>query len=139
LAAIHKDNESGFSMSDPTRINTTEHLTKALALVSVREPFAAMQWHWVYRECADGWFVRAQFSRNDASTGALGIGRSREELVYVGSTVSAFVKTLFLLVKVTMEHEVMEAFHFDGERIFDPHNDVFDLFDMAVATKRRAQ
>ncbi len=75
----------------------------------------------------DGWYVRCLFDRHDIRTGKLGTGCGRSELISQGSTISSAVKTLWVLVKMLVEHEIMEAFMFQGARIFNPHHSVFEL------------
>jgi len=74
-----------------------------------------------------GWFVNVAFERPDTFTGQIGIGRGRKELVQVGAWESGIVKTCWLLVELVVRHELMEAFHWKGKRIFNPHNSIYDL------------
>lgn len=75
----------------------------------------------------DGWFVSVQFERPDTKTGVIGIGQGRREFVAIGTTESGVVKTCWLLIELVIKHELMEAFHWRGKRIFNPHNSIYDL------------
>ena len=74
-----------------------------------------------------GWFIQVEFERPDTSTGEMGIGRSRKEFVPDGTFESGVVKTCWLLIELTVRHELMEGFRWRNKRIFNPHNSVFDL------------
>lgn len=74
-----------------------------------------------------GWFVNVAFERPDTITGEVGIGRGRMEYIPLGAWESSVVKTCWLLVELVVRHELMEAFHWKGKRIFNPHNSVYAL------------
>lgn len=74
-----------------------------------------------------GWLMRVAFERPDTYTGKLETGFSRWEFVPVGATVSSAVKTCWVLFRLTIEHELMEAFMVDGKRIFNPHHTIDEL------------
>lgn len=42
------------------------------------------------------------------------------------------VKTAYLAVRTAVEHEVMEGFLLDGQRVFNPHTPYHVLMDVAV-------
>lgn len=68
-----------------------------------------------------GWLIRCSFQRPDRETGAVGQGFGRWWFVAEGTTVSGIVKTMYAAAKLIVEHELLEAFRFDGCRPFDPH------------------
>jgi hypothetical protein len=74
-----------------------------------------------------GWLVQLVFQRPDRETCIHGTGRSRRELVEPGTTESGVVKTVWLLLEITVRHELMEGFLYRGVRVFDPHHTVDDL------------
>lgn len=74
-----------------------------------------------------GWVVRFTFNRPDNRTGEMGRGAGRWEIVEAGARASAVVKTCWLLLELLVRHELMEAFLFDGVRLFDPHRTVDEL------------
>ncbi|HVI41833.1 MAG TPA: hypothetical protein VM577_14365, partial [Anaerovoracaceae bacterium] len=45
----------------------------------------------------------------------------------VGAYESGVVKTGWVLAEMIVHHELMEAFHYKGSRIFDPHNTTEEL------------
>ena len=77
--------------------------------------------------------IQAQFPRADRETGQIGYGQSRWELIAPDASDDAIIKTCFVLVKLTVEHEAMEWFKYCGVRIFDPHTPVSDLVSMQQA------
>lgn len=74
-----------------------------------------------------GWHVNYQYRRPDTFTGVIGIGRGRREFIAYGSAKSTLVKTAWLLLELLVRHELMEAFEYDGVRIFNPHHTVDNL------------
>jgi hypothetical protein len=80
------------------------------------------------------WRIRCSFRRPERDTGEVGTGFGRWWLIEPGSTVSAVVKTMYAAAKMIVEHELLEAFKFDGGRPFDPHRTVQDLVSTAPGT-----
>lgn len=74
-----------------------------------------------------GFFVHVEFNRPDTNTGEMGVGKGRKEFIALDSSVSSIVKTAWLLIELVVRHELMEAFHWNGKRIFNPHNTVESL------------
>lgn len=75
----------------------------------------------------EGWRVRCTFMRPDTTTGEMGRGAGRWEIVERSSEESSVVKTCWLLLELLVRHELMEAFLYRGARIFDPHKTVTQL------------
>src|SRR4051812_14060619 len=119
-------------MGDST-IRTTVELRAALQRVSFAPSCVNMGWAWEAEELPrpdgslKGWLVNTTFQRPDTDSGAVGTGRGRQEFVAVGTSVSGVVKTAWLLAELIVRHELMEAFLFDGNRVFDPHKTVEEL------------
>ena len=74
-----------------------------------------------------GWLVWVSFERPDTQSGEVGRGRGRDEIIWEGTTESGVVKTAWLLVKLMLDHEIMEGFRYKDYRIFNPHHSVLDL------------
>jgi hypothetical protein len=74
-----------------------------------------------------GFLIRCGFWRPDTNTGVMGEGFGRWNFVPKGSSVDAVVKTAYVAIKLVVEHEMMEAFEFDGVKVFDPHKSLQDL------------
>ena len=74
-----------------------------------------------------GWLIRTGFVRPDVETGEWDRGFGRWEFVAVGSSVSAVVKTCWVLAEMIVKHELMEAFTYRDVTIFNPHHTVEDL------------
>mgnify|MGYP003337638828 CR=1 FL=1 len=126
-------------------ITTVEELQSVIKEITMENTALDFKWRfvvepvpasnsYVYSEhnhclesASQGWFVQVEFQRPDTATGEMGIGRSRKEFVAKGTWVSGLVKTCWLLLELTVRHELMEAFHWRNKRIFNPHNSVFDL------------
>lgn len=77
-----------------------------------------------------GWTIATTFQRPDTDTGEIGRGKGRPWFIAVGSSESSVVKTAWLACKQIVEHELMEAFLFEGVRPFDPHAEIRDLTSM---------
>ena len=109
-------------------ITTVEELQSVIKEITMENTALDFKWRFISEPVADqGWFVQVEFQRPDTSTGEIGTGRSRKEFVAKGTWVSGVVKTCWLLLELTIRHELMEAFHWRNKRIFNPHNSVFDL------------
>lgn len=80
-----------------------------------------------------GFLVRTTFQRPDRDTGVVSKGYGRWWHVPSDVTESGVVKTAFASAKMILEHELMEAFHYSGCRIFDPHHTVGELMVAALA------
>lgn len=98
-----------------------DDLQTALLRVRVAAPLA-WSWGWEIREdFPHGFHVRVTFERPDRETGIMGRGAGRWLLVPANATAHDIAGTAFVAIKLIVEHELLEGFHFDGRRIFDPH------------------
>ncbi len=119
-------------MSEKT-IKTVDDLRAVLDKVTFRESCVNLDWKWEVTGVLNGdgdllgWLVRTSFTRPDTNTGLVDRGSGRWELVKKGTTVSGVVKTCWLLAELIVRHELMEAFQYDGVKIFDPHHTVEEL------------
>jgi len=84
-----------------------------------------------------GWFIRTTFQRPDTNSGEIGKGFGRWWHVAKDVSYSGLVKTAYKACALILEHELMEAFHVQGRRIFDPHHAVEDLFSAALNKSMR--
>jgi hypothetical protein len=82
-----------------------------------------------------GWLVNTTFQRPDTNTGKIGTGAGRQELIAYGASETAVVKTCWLLAELIVRHELMEAFLYQGVRIFNPHHSIAELSMPAHARK----
>lgn len=112
--------------------------------VQFRPSCVDMGWEWVVEavyyldeEVPRGWLVATTFMRPDTETGVVGKGTGRQWFVERGASASGLVKTAFAAAKMILEHELMEAFTYKGERIFDPHHTVLDLSLACLSKKAR--
>lgn len=126
--------------SDAT-IDSREALERTLSEVTLVNTSLDFRWRFEVGDCADaqhrGWFVNVAFDRRDTFTGEMGTGRGRLEFIAAGTSESGVVKTAWLLVELVVRHELMEAFHYQGKRIFNPHNSVHALASIQRGKPRR--
>lgn len=76
-----------------------------------------------------GWHIRCSFKRPDTNTGEMGTGFGRWWFIEKDTTVNGIVKTMWAACKMIVEHELHEAFLYQGKRLFDPHAEVDDLIE----------
>lgn len=114
-------------------VTNYDKFEEILDQIKLSQSVLDFNWRFKYEDSYDfnsnvqGWFVWVEFERPDINTGEIGKGTSRKEFVPKGTWTSGVVKTCWLLLELTIRHELMEAFTFQGARIFHPHNSVFDL------------
>jgi len=126
-------------MSEIT-VETEAQLRAVLDRISFAPSCVNMGWQWQIEELYTatarragwssslrGWLVNTTFRRPDTHTGEDGFGAGRQELIAFGASESAVVKTCWLLAELIVRHELMEAFLYQGVRIFDPHHSVAEL------------
>lgn len=75
----------------------------------------------------NGFLIRVGFWRPDANSGAMGEGFGRWMHVPATSDEGGVVKTAYVCIDLVVRHEMMEAFLYQGTRIFDPHKGINDL------------
>jgi hypothetical protein len=119
-------------------------LRQALDSISFRNSVIDFKWRFNFRpltlpaaldqntnqttEGREGWLLWTEFWRPDINPPyAFGYGRGRDEIILKGQKVSGVVKTAWVLVKMLVEHELMEGFRYDGIQIFNPHHTVGQL------------
>ena len=120
-------------------VQTKSEAQRVLDQVTFAPSCLDMGWGWdiehVY-EIRDGkteikgWNIRTTFQRPDTDTGEVGTGYGRWWFVEQGTSVSGLVKTAWLACQQIVQHELMEAFLFQGVRVFDPHAEVHALIDL---------
>lgn len=75
----------------------------------------------------NGFMIRCGFWRPDTNTGTEGEGFGRWIHVPKECSETAVVMSGFMLIKMIIEHEAMEAFLYHGVRVVDPHKNVDEL------------
>jgi hypothetical protein len=142
-------------MMPPTpenRVHTSEDLQAILARIEFKNSVMNFDWRFEYQPVQvnyegsatffdatinqtvtsdnpvrKGWLIWASFARPDVNSGELGRGRGRDEIIWEGWTESAVVKTAWVIVDLLVKHELMEGYHYEGARIFNPHSSVTEL------------
>jgi len=121
-------------------VESEERLRAVLDQISFSPSCVNMGWQWQIEELRlhsgvlRGWLVNTTFRRPDTHTGEIGVGTGRKELIAFGASESAVVKTCWLLAELIVRHELMEAFLYQGVRIFNPHHSVAELSMPAKAS-----
>jgi hypothetical protein len=137
-----KGDDMTTKLFDDERIDTLDDLHKTMGRVSFERSCLDMGWQWEAGmlgivdgpRLATAWRIRCSFRRPERDTGEVGTGFGRWWIIEPGTTVSAVVKTMYAAAKMIVEHELLEAFKFDGGRPFDPHRTVQDLVSTALGT-----
>jgi len=122
------------------KINSNSELAEVISKITFKNTVLDFKWRFEHRKVivADsdtiprdaGWLIWVSFERPDTLTGIVARGRGRDEIIWAGSTVSAVVKTCWVLVELMVRHELMEGFRYDDCRIFNPHNSVEELANL---------
>jgi len=68
-----------------------------------------------------GWLLQGTFLRPETHTNVVDWGRTRKEFVALDASEDGVIKTCWVLIMLTEQHEGMESFMVDGIRVFDPH------------------
>lgn len=125
-------------------IKNTEHLREVISKITFKNTVLDFKWRFDFREVVfsgdgktidEGWLVWVTFERPDTTTGVVGRGRGRDEIIWAGSSVSSVVKTCWLLVELMIRHELMEGFRYNDCRIFNPHHTVGELASLELFHK----
>ncbi len=101
-------------------IKTSIQLLAALEAVTV-EGWLALDWKWVVDPIATGWIIRVSFNRPDRDTGEPVRGYGRGLFLAYECSARDVAGAAFVAIKLIVDHELLEAFHVNGHRIFDPH------------------
>lgn len=109
----------------PTK--TRMHLARFKAIMDLVH---APGFQFEVRKSHGGFFLRASAMAYDIAKGKELPQQSRKWLLSPYATESEVVQTAFKCVLTFHEHEVREAFKYDGENIFAPHYDVRTLANL---------
>ena len=108
-------------------------IDEMLKRISFKPSCIDMGWNWKietvhhhawHEDEVKGWLIQCSFQRPDTDTGIVDTGYGRKEFVAFDATESAVIKTAWVCVQMTVHHELMESFCYDGARLFDPHKTV---------------
>jgi hypothetical protein len=78
-------------------------------------------------ETVDGFLVRCGFIRPDTNSGEMGEGFGRWNHLPRNASVKAVVMTAYVSIKLVVEHEMLEAFEYQSEKLFNPHKTLEEL------------
>lgn len=105
-----------------------------LSLVTFQRSCVDMGWAWDVEEVFDregslrGFLIRTTFRRPDRDPPhEVRTGYGGWHFLPRDADVTAIVKRAYVAADAILRHELMEAFHVEGNRIFDPHHDLYDL------------
>lgn len=110
-----------------------EEIKKTIKRISFAPSNLDMGWKFEIKESYEkdsvenGFFIRTTFKRPDTNTGKVGIGYGRWMFIDKNADDRSVVMTAWVCSKLIVEHELMEAFLFDGVRILDPHKSLESL------------
>lgn len=112
---------------------TRTEIEAALKRVSFRPSCIDMGWEWEVREvfdvdhCTAGFELRTTFQRPDTNTGKVAKGFGRWWHMPHDIRIDGVIKTAFAACELILKHELMEAFLYNEDRIFNPHHNLHDL------------
>lgn len=78
-----------------------------------------------------------KFSAPDVKTGLMETWTSRKYYISPFMSDSEIVQTAFLAAKVAEEHEILEAFKYNGKTLFSPHMDLNYFIDLEIPEDAR--
>lgn len=105
-----------------------EKIENILSNISMAPSCIDMGWNWKVTSLGKyGNTFALSFQRPDTHTGIVGIGYGREWFVPNDATEKFIVMTAWLAIELILRHEAMEAIHYDGARILDPHKSLGEL------------
>ena len=82
-------------------------------------------------------YLQVEIERVDIVTGQMAVGRGGKYTVASDATLSEVVQAVFGLYRNYEEHECREWFKYRGRRVFGPHMDVEELWNIAKITDAR--
>jgi hypothetical protein len=115
-----------------TKEQTYEHLTELVSKCKFRD------WNIVIdkdKKSGERPYVQIQFEEIDRFTGNSELQMCRKWYLSYHMTDSEVIRTVHKAIHTAMDHEVDEAFQYDGVRLFNPHHDL--VFLTEFAKKRR--
>lgn len=117
-------------------LDGVEVLYENLRRISFKPSCLDFGWGWKVEPIFDckashnGYLIYSGFDRPDTHTGVLGKGWGRAWYVsmnYEGGNCKELAMTAWMAIGQIVEHERLEAFSFDGVRLFNPHKSLEEL------------
>ena len=115
----------------------TEEIKEILSKVRFAPSNLDMGWKWDVKPTKimdddgilieKGFSIRTTFMRPDANSGEVEKGYGRWMYVPENVSTDGLVKTAWVCAELIIKHELMEAFLYDSNRIFDPHKSLEEL------------
>lgn len=97
-----------------------------------------LEYTWEVREAHGGVIVIGKYLEPDIYSHEISEQATRKWLISPYMTRSEIVQTIFKLCATSMEHRLREHFTYKGARIFGPHFDVDDLWNLCWSGKENA-
>ena len=116
------------SESEPRNGLTDHLLIERASLVLADVKFG--DYTFEVREGHGGVFLRASYLEPDVYTGEVELQQTRKWLLSPHMTKSEIVQTAFKCCWTSFEHRCREGFLYKGRRVFGPHFDVDDLWNL---------
>lgn len=103
--------------------------------ISFRKSCVDMAWSWEAEEIEKGFLINTTFQRPDTTSGEMGTGRGRQMFVRKDANRTSLIMTAWICCKLIVEHELMEAFQYQGCRVLHPHKTIEELVYPEVLPK----
>ena len=112
---------------DPTSVAETMLIERAEAILA---DVTFGDYHFEVRAGHGGVFLRASYMEPDVYSGVVERQETRKWLLSPHMTKSEIVQTAFKCCWTSFEHRCREGFLYKGRRVFGPHFDVDDLWNL---------
>lgn len=138
LQSIRSQSEYDEQIALKSQILCITDLNNLLSQITMNNSCLDFKWEFEFKEYfidqlskfPAGWLVWVKFQRPDVHTGEISYGRGREEVIEYGSSETRAVMTCWVLIKMIIEHELLEAFKYKGKTVFYPHTDINKLISI---------
>jgi len=117
-------------------IEECQTLLRNLSRIDFKPSCLDFGWGWKVQPVLDeigdhiGFLIYSGFERPDTHTGVVSTGWGRAWFISLGyrqNDCKELVMTAWMAIGQIVEHERLEAFSYDGARLFDPHKSLDDL------------
>jgi hypothetical protein len=124
-------------------ILTYDDLRSCLDEITFQNSELDFRWKFEFENAAISdqpcWAVHALFERPDADSGKMGWGRGRDLIVKPGASESAVFFTCYLLIKILIDHELMEGINYRGRSVLYPHTQVTSMIGLQDIVRKQGR